>query len=187
MRHLIDLFWNLVIVALTVVACYLCYMRGYFDRYLSRRPEPIVLAAPSAPTVKSDASRAGSVSAQPVSPEAAPTATPEATPTPEAPIDLATIDPHNLPLQVKLCRPTAFPIMVNGQRVGSTTSPAGMMFRLVGVQGDRVEVRVGEGTQLIPADATDVISRVRALRQYVGNARPTPTALPPWATPAGAR
>lgn len=195
MKHVIDLFWNIVIVALTVVACYLGYTRGYFDRFLARPPEPAVATAPvpasNAPTgavaPPANANASTVPAAQAVLPTPTATATPEVAPTPEPPINLATLDARSLPVQVKLCRATVLPIVANGKQIGSTTSPAGMMLRLVGVRDGQLEVQVGEATQLIPADATDVIERVRTLRHYTGNAantpRPTSNSVPPWETP----
>ena len=196
-RILVELLWNLVTMVLTVAICYLLYMRGSFDRFLKKAgapPNAALTATPiPAPVSAANSEKQPLVSAsaqlafaQPTPMEApTPASTPEPTPTPapsnaeptpEPPLDLGTVDRRSLPLQVKLRQPVEFPIIANGQQVGTTSSPMGMTVRLIGVQGNQLEVQCGGVTKMIPAEATDVVSRVRNLQQYTGGAPATAAA-----------
>ena len=201
-RHiLLDLFWNCVVVVLVMSISYLLFVRGYVDRFLSK-PITALVAAPSpTPGPVAAPTPENTTPAQPVAETPAPAATPapEATPappaenaaptpvtaaaTPDAPsqVDLSNIDARSLPLQVKLSRPVEFPIIANGKQAGTASVPPGVPVKVLGVEGNNLVVQCGGVTQRIPASATDVVERIRVLKQYTTNSSSAATpASTPW-------
>ena len=193
-RHiLVDLFWNCVVVVLAVAICYVLFLKGYVNRVLTTpinalvvtpSPTPESTPVPATPT---PAAETPTPVPTPM-PEATPTPAPEATPTPAAtatPSDLdaelSNADARTLPRQVKLSRAVEFPIMANGVQAGSASVPPGVPVKVIGIEGNNVVVQCGGVTQRIPASSTDIVDRIRVLKQFTnsGSSAPTP-AKTPW-------
>lgn len=137
-NFLLDLFWNLIIVGLTVAACYVAYIRGYLDPYLKRSEQTVVAAATPPPATPTPTPAPGTPTPTPE-----PTPAPVATPTPEPPINLSTLNRRFWPRQVQLIKQEEFAIILNGRTVGSATVPSGSYLTLVSIQGNALEVKKG--------------------------------------------
>lgn len=217
---LVDLFWNLLLVVLILMAAYVFYTRGYLDPYLKKFINPYltkmdVKAIPLAQVNPSLRSRAAAESAAPttansqnasdvVQPEASDTVQPEAADTVQSgdvagnsgtasstasapgddePIAIDNLDPRFVPQQVKLLKAIELPVQFDGKVVGNAAVPAGVVLKLVSIQGDKVEVQEGASTKVIPATDTDIMTRVHVLMRVV-NAAPAARNTPkptPWA------
>ena len=188
---------NLVILILAVWLAILLHDRGYLsfvDPYLKQwlsAPAPQAVATPTptpapAPEPTATPEPVIAVAAVPT-PEATATPTPEPVVVPPMPavsepaIVLSEVDRRYLPQQVKLVRPVEFPIMSNGQQIGSVVSPAGLPVKLVSLQGNQLEVQNGDSVKLISPSETDVEERVRILMRV---APQESTSSAPYATPA---
>lgn len=184
-NFLVDLFWNLVIVGLTVAACYVAYVRGWLDPYLKR---PLPTAAIVASATPAPAPVEVPVAVQTPTPAPASTPIAEPTATPEPAIDLRTVNRQFWPQQVKLLKAEEFAVIFNGRAVGSASVPAGTLLKLVSIQGNALEVSNNGATKLIQASETDVLERVRALvHQGAGqDSAIAPATAVPAATPTPA-
>ncbi len=85
------------------------------------------------------------------------------------PIALAKLERRFWPVQVKLLKPMEFSIVNNGKVIGSANAPAGLMMKLVSIEGDQVAVQNEAMSKVIPAADTDIYDRVRAIMSSQGN------------------
>jgi hypothetical protein len=56
----------------------------------------------------------------------------------------------------------SFPAIYNGQVVGSISVPAGTAVKLIGIEGNNLDIEYQGGRQKLPWNATDLEARVRA-------------------------
>jgi len=75
------------------------------------------------------------------------------------------IDQSEWPKEVALIGKVSFPIVIDGQERGEAGVPPGMKLKLVKIQGEFVELTYGGVTQFVPAEDTDLITRVIAARK----------------------
>lgn len=71
--------------------------------------------------------------------------------------------PNRWPKQVKLTKPTEFPIIINGSVKGSVTLPAGANVRVVRIMGLTLEVENAGARKVIGASSTNLREIVRQM------------------------
>jgi len=112
----------------------------------------------------------------------------ETTAAPSAPetVDLATLERRFWPRQVKLSKAVEFAIVINGQAAGKASVPAGMMVKLLEIQGAQlsVEMATGSAPKMISADDTDIQERVREIKSMATSSDSTSTSTDSSAAPA---
>ena len=72
--------------------------------------------------------------------------------------------------------------MANGVQVGSAAVPPGLPVRVLGVQGDQVEIQCGNTVHTVSAAATDILERIQVLQDN-NSRRPTASSSTPIPTP----
>ncbi len=133
-------------------------------------PAPVEIAAPMPPPLP--------VPTSTPTPPPTPEPVTKATPTPEPRPALTALSGRQLPLQVKLVKPTTFTLTSKGRPAGIATVPAGVMLRLERVRSEElIDVQYQQAVQSIPADSTDIFDRVRSLGQYVVAPTPAPAVV----------
>jgi len=160
---------------------------------------PTAEAATAAPaeTTSPASSEAIPAAAPAETPAAAPAETPAtatttapteaaSTSTPAAPaVDLSAVEARYLPKQVKLIKAQPFSIMLGGKAIGSGVAPAGVMVKLLGVQGVQIQVLLGPNAlKWIAAEDTDISERITNIKALGGDGlcprEPPAAASTPW-------
>ena len=143
---------NLILVAAVIIAAWVRFGSG--GKFLHQTLAPANPAATSyAPAPPAQ-----------IAPVAAPGPPSTSQPAPApALFDPSTIaaDPHSWPLSVRLTQPVTFPAVFISQVVGSVSVPAGTAARLVGIQGQFLELEYQGALQKVPWQQTDLEAQVR--------------------------
>lgn len=74
----------------------------------------------------------------------------------------ANVPATDLPKWVMLTENISMPLIVDGQKVGLASLQAGRFYRLVRVDGQQLNVQLGDSVVSIPVDATDLVKRIQA-------------------------
>jgi len=135
---------NMLLVATVIVFAYL----KFGPHGTQQSPPPLTSVAPPAP-----------VASTPIPQLTA--ATPIPTPTPFSVAALAA-NPAAWPRTVTLTQPASFPALYNGQVVGSVSVPAGTSVKLIGIDGDNLDIEYQGARQKLHWTTTDLEQRVRA-------------------------
>ena len=120
---------------------YYWYTQGAFDRWLPERYQSTAVAPAAAP---GDASGEG---------QGLPLAS-----------DLHKIDRRFWPVRVELKKPVDFPVIKNGEQVGTVRGNPGNMVKVLALEGEKLLVENGSRlTAYVPVGDTDMIERVYEL------------------------
>jgi hypothetical protein len=138
---------NMLLVSVCIVVAYL-----KFGPHAAQAPPP---------PITSDATPAPVASAPSTPIPQLIAATPVPTPTPFSITALAA-NPSTWPPGVTLRQVASFPAIYNGQVVGSISVPAGTAVKLIGIEGNNLDIEYQGGRQKLPWNATDLEARVRA-------------------------
>lgn len=95
-------------------------------------------------------------------------------------VDLAALDRRYWPRMVKLNKAVDFAIVINGKEAGKAAAPAGVMVKLLEINGDKLSVSMATGSApaTVAAADTDVEERVREIMKVVGSVSAPATAAP---------
>ncbi len=102
---------------------------------------------------------------------------PTASETPEepAPVKLVGLERRYWPQQVRLLKATLFPVVFNGEEVGSASLPVGATVALTGITSEeKIVVQNGQASLEVAVADTDLVERVRVLQRVTGEATSTP-------------
>lgn len=86
--------------------------------------------------------------------------------------DLKNLDPRHWPARVQLTKPVDFPVIKNGQQVGTVRDNPGNMVKLIELRGEKLLVE--NESQLraeVPIGDTDMLKRVYGLMHLSGTAK----------------
>jgi len=76
----------------------------------------------------------------------------------------AEIDKSQLPKYVSMIETTSLPVIVDGQKTGVIGLRAGQSYRLIGVDGTQVSIRVGDSIVTVPVESTDLLRRIEVMQ-----------------------
>lgn len=102
---------------------------------------------------------------------------PTASETPEepTPVKLVGLERRYWPQQVRLLKATLFPVVFNGEEVGSASLPVGATVALTGITSEeKIVVQNGQASLEVAVADTDLVERVRVLQRVTGEVNTTP-------------
>ncbi|HWL54916.1 MAG TPA: hypothetical protein VNQ90_20910, partial [Chthoniobacteraceae bacterium] len=108
-----------------------------------------------------------------------PNPTASQTPAEPEPVKLVGLERRYWPQQVRLLKATVFPVVFNGEEVGSASLPVGATVVLAAISSEeKIVVQNGQASLEIAVADTDLVDRVRVLQRVAGDPAPTPASAP---------